>query len=812
MFWNNIKIALRNLKKNKVFAVINIVGLAIGLTVYVFGGIIVDYEKNHDVFFANVDRTYTIVSKAAPDLNVGINQINSTWTAVGPIMKTELGDLDAVARTIGLEYLVEVDDDRSYKMLRAADKAFLTIFDFNYVEGDASALDDPSSIMLSESAAIRYFGKTDVLGETITLNNDHDFFVSAVYANVPQNSHFNSLPVMEVSLDMIIPISALPRMDEDFDLNGDWNNLSFSNMTYVMLPPELDQGWLQSQLNRIYDAHFPDGQKEAIESIFASPLKNANLSVWDTFGLPLVTAILLLSLLVLVIACVNYANLATAQALGRSREVGMRKTMGATQPQLLVQFLIESVVIASIAMVFAVAALELLIPIFNNVTNKVLALDYLGTLPWLIATTLLVGLTAGAYPAWLITRASPIDALRDVARKGRSGSRVRSVMIGAQFAITTFMLALVAVVYFQNQKMEESSYVFPRDEIYTLSRMQTAEVAERLDTLRNELTNIPGVSSVGYSSQVPYQQNNSTTYFTETQGDDAGRFQVQLMRNSPEFLEAYDIPLLAGRNLSREIAGDLYESSNEEPQTLNVLVNELFLAQIGIDNPSDALNKRLYQSEDDDSLFNIVIVGVVPARNIVGMLAPDKPWIYMYQPELFFNASIRIEAGNMMNTVTEVERVWDRVIPEYPIQGRFLNETFDESFNFLRYMNMALAGFAFLALALAMIGLFGLAAFMAAMRTKEIGVRKVLGASSTQIARLLVWQFSKPVIWALAIALPLAFFASSQYLNSFSDRISSPILVLIAAGFLAVILAWSTVAGHAIRIARSNPVMALRYE
>lgn len=166
----------------------------------------------------------------------------------------------------------------------------------------------------------------------------------------------------------------------------------------------------------------------------------------------------------------------------------------------------------------------------------------------------------------------------------------------------------------------------------------------------------------------------------------------------------------------------------------------------------------------------------------------------------------------MMSVVTDIEKAWDRVVPEYPIQGRFLNETFDDSFNVLRYMNMALAGFAFLALALAFIGLFGLAAFMAAMRTKEIGVRKVLGASSTQIARLLVWQFSRPVVWALALALPLAFFASNQYLNFFSERISSPILVLVGAGLMAVMLAWSTVAGHAIRIARSNPVMALRYE
>ncbi len=203
---------------------------------------------------------------------------------------------------------------------------------------------------------------------------------------------------------------------------------------------------------------------------------------------------------------------------------------------------------------------------------------------------------------------------------------------------------------------------------------------------------------------------------------------------------------------------------------------------------------------------------MVPTQNIVGLFNEVKPFLFTYATDVLRIGSIRITGGNMMDTVAAIEDAWDRVIPEYPMQGRFLDEVFDDVYNILKYMNAALAGFAFVALALALIGLFGLAAFMAAQRTKEIGMRKVLGASTAQIARLLVWQFSKPVLWALAVALPAAYFASTLYLNFFAERIESPILVLIVSGALAVTLAWSTVAGHAIRIARANPIVALRYE
>ncbi|HSN51043.1 MAG TPA: FtsX-like permease family protein [Woeseiaceae bacterium] len=809
MFWNNVIIALRNLRKYKGFAAINITGLAIGLTIYVFGGLLVDYERTHDLFFENADRIYTIGATAAPELNVGVSKFNAVQSAVGPAIEANIPDVEAVARTLAIEYLVSMGQDSFYETIRFSDPALLDIFDLDYIHGDSSALGSPTSLLIAESTAIKYFGKTDVIGEVVTLDNEFDFHVAAVVADLPLNSHFTSSPISEAPFEFVAAIQALARM-QDFDVSGDWDNLSINNMTYVMLPPDLDGAWLRAQMDELYGRIVDEDRQRVIANFTVHPLSYANTAIWDLIGLPVISVVSLLSFLVLVVACVNYTNLATAQSLGRSREVGMRKTMGAGQRQLLTQFLVESLVIAAIAMVIAIAALEVIIPLLNNAAGKALTIDYLGTLPWLVATTLLVGLLAGIYPAWLITRASPIDALRDTARKGRKGSRMRSVMIGAQFAISAFMLALVAIVFMQNEKIKESSYEFPRSEIYTLTRLNVDDVRERLDTLRHELEALPNVDSVGFSSQVPYEQNNSSWTISLQPGDAAGKFQLQYMSMSPEYFETYDIRMLAGRPLSRDIGND---TNLEGSEVVNVIVNEMALEKLGIATPAEAIGRSFYNfNEEDGPIPEFVIVGVAPTQNITGLFNAEKPWMYMYVPGFTRVGSVRITGGNMMDAVEQIEEVWDRVIPDYPMQGRFLDDTFNDVYNILKYMNAALAGFAFIAFTLALIGLFGLAAFMATQRTKEIGVRKVLGASSFQIARLLVWQFSTPVLWALAIALPGAYFASSIYLNFFADRITMIIPVLVAAGIAATLLAWGTVAGHAIRIARANPVLALRYE
>jgi putative ABC transport system permease protein len=808
MFWNNVKIALRNVRKNKLFAAINIAGLAIGLTVYVFGGLIVNYEKNHDTFFENSSRVFTIGSIAAPGLDVGIDRMNATWSTIGPIIEAELQDVEAVARSKNQEYLLTMGAESFYQSLRFADPALLDIFNFNYLHGDATAIDNPSGLLITESVAIKYFGKTDVLGQVVTFDNEFDFYVAAVVEDVPLNSHFNSMFLEDTPFEIVAPLSALNRM-RDWDMAGNWYNLSFGDMTYVMLPDTLDGDWLRDQMNGIHERQVPDDEKEVISEFIVYPLTDVNTSIWDTLGMPVINIVALLSLMVLVIACVNYTNLATAQSLGRSREVGMRKTMGASQRQLLTQFLMESVVIATIAMLFAVALLEIIIPLFNNAANKRLTLSYVDSMPWLVLTTLAVGLIAGLYPAWLITRASPIDALRDIARKGKKGTRMRSFMIGAQFAISAFMLATVAIGYMQNQRVQESSYVFPRSEIYTIDRLQVEGIADRLDTLKIELEALPNVDSVSFSNQVPYEQNNSRREFSMQPGDESATFHLQLLQMSPDFLKTYDIPLLAGRNLSRDIANDV---NTEDTTTLNVLINEMALPLVGADRAVDAINKRFYDLDDNEVDTEFIVVGVVPTQNIVGLFNKEKPWLYIYNPDALRIGSIRITGGSIMDSVENIESVWDRVIIDYPMQGRFLDDVFNDVYNVLKYMNAALAGFAFIALSLALIGLFGLAAFMAAQRTKEIGVRKVLGANSLQITRLLVWQFSRPVMWALVVALPAAFLASRLYLDFFADRIETPIPILLVAGAIAVLLAWATVAAHAFRIAQSNPVMALRYE
>jgi putative ABC transport system permease protein len=724
-------------------------------------------------------------------------------------VETELSeDVAAVARTIASEYLMSVGREDFYEGILFADPALLDIFDFNYLHGDASALRDPSGLVIAESIAQKYFGRSDVVGEVFTFDNEFDFHVAAVIEDVPLNSHFSSAVVVDTRVNFLVPMQGFNRM-RHWDLAGAWHNLSMGNMTYVMVNDGMGQTWLQERMDSIYDRFVPEAQHEVISSLNVTPLVQANLAIWEMIGMPVIAVVSLLSLLVLVVACVNYTNLATAQSLGRSREVGMRKTMGASQRQLLGQFLVESLVITAIAMIVAIAALELIIPLLNNAANKALEINYLETLPWLVLTTVVVGLLAGAYPAWLITRATPIEALRDSARKGKKGSRMRAVMIGVQFAISAFMLAVVSVVFMQNEKVKESSYVFPRSEIYTLDRLSVEDVRERLETLKYEIEAIPNVDVVSYSWQVPYEQNNSTRNVASQPGDEAGKMSFHILNMTPDFLATYAIPVLAGRALSRDVAND---ESKGDDETLNVVINELAAEKLGFASPDEAINQRFYRVSDEDINTEYIIVGVVPTQNIVGLFNEVKPFLFTYAPDTVRIGSVRITGGNMMDTIAEIEDAWDRVIPEYPMQGRFLDEVFDDVYNILKYMNAALAGFAFVALALALIGLFGLAAFMAAQRTKEIGMRKVLGASTAQIARLLVWQFSTPVLWALAIALPAAFFASTLYLNFFAERIESPILVLVVSGALAVMLAWSTVAGHAIRIARANPIVALRYE
>ena len=419
MFSNYVKLALRNMAKNRLYAAINIVGLAIGLAVFLFGSILVEYERNHDSMFTKRDRIFTAGSVFGPDADIGVRETDSIYTSLTPLMENEISDLEAVARTVNREFLVSVGEanDGYYQSITFADKELTGIFNFEYLHGDATALDDPSSIVLSEPIAQKIFGRTDVVGEVLTLDHEHDLRVTAVLREIPADSHFSSFFLNERQPRMFAQLAVLEKITE-FDLAENWSNLSMGDMTYMLLPADRDRQWLHDQLNAVYQRHAPKDQLDFIPSLNVRPLVESNTMIWEAMGIPAIESIWLLGLLVLVIACVNYTNLATAQSLGRAREVGLRKTFGASQGQLLVQFLVESLTTAVLAMLLAIACMELVIPAFNQWADKAVTLNYLDVAPFLLVTTLAVGFLAGAYPAYLITRSSPIDSLKNAMFSG----------------------------------------------------------------------------------------------------------------------------------------------------------------------------------------------------------------------------------------------------------------------------------------------------------------------------------------------------------------------------------------------------------
>jgi putative ABC transport system permease protein len=815
MLKNYVVSAWRQILKNKLYAAINILGLMVGLAIFVFGTLLVRYENSHDTNWKNSDRTFTAGTVFGPSANIGINETDGMYTAFAPFIDEEVPEVTKIARTVQAQFLLSHGDDNFYESMQFADPEFLDIFDFEYLEGDDRALDDPSGLLITEDMARKYFGDAPALGEVLTLDHDVALHVTAVIANPPRHTHLVSSIIDDREFGLVAPLKAL-NAATDYDLAGNFHNLSTGDFTYMLLADGKDRDWLQAAIDGIFERHYPDESREFITGLKVRPLVEANNILWDAIGLPVLSTVSLLAFLVLVVAIVNYTNLATAQSLGRAREIGLRKTLGASRRQLVLQFLVESTCVAVLAMLCALALLELVIPAFNTLAHRDLAMNYSETLPWLTLVTLSVGLVAGAYPAYLITRASPIEALRDGGGKGVKGARFRSAMLVLQFSISIFMLAMVMVTYYQNKKIQDASNIYPKSEIITLQRLDVDSIQERLDTLRNELLKLPGVESVTYSSLVPYLQSSSGSGATREKGNEDASFLLNQIAVDENFLETYDIPLLAGRGFDQAIAGDTIK---EDVLAANVIVNELAAERLGFSSPAEAINQVYYDVPDDREPRAYTIVGVIANQNFQGFHNQIKPTVMKMvsnaaarDSEALRFASIRVSGVALADTLSQVEGVWDDLIDDYPIQSEFLEETFGDTYQVFAGMTFVLGGFAFVALCLSLIGLFGLAAFMASTRTREIGIRKVMGASMGQIVRLLIWQFSRPVIWALVIALPLSYLAANTYLNFFAERIPMPEGIVGFAGLLAVFVAWSIVAVHAVRVAAASPIRALRYE
>lgn len=810
MFKNYWKMAARNIGKNKLYAFINILGLAIGLTVYLFGGMLADYEKNHDVMFKNHERTYLVGSNLMPTANLAVNALDNTYSGIAVLIENNLTEAEHVARTIRSTFLLSHQDKHFHERISFTDASFTRIFDLQYIDGDERALDDPNGLILTRAKAEKIFGTTEnLIGKAVAVNHDYTLYVAAVVENLPKNSHFNSSFIYSTT-DIFGSLVALNRLN-GWDLQGNWQNISSGNQVYVMTKQPMELNELNNKVNAIFAAHAPEHVKQDfIESLELRPLKQANSAVWEMIGMPVIGSVQILGLLILIIAIVNYTNLATAQSMGRSREVGLRKTLGANKPQLMMQFLFESIAISLLATVLAIVMLEIIVPVFNAALNKVLVINYLTVMPWVITTAISVGVIAGLYPSYLITKVSPINALKNINQKGSKGNTFRSVMLGAQFMLSIFMLALVMIVLLQNQKVKQSANVFPKEQVVVLERTNIDLITAREDTLRNELLKIPEISKVTFASQVPFEQSNRGRSVTREKGDVDNEVKINTINVDHDFLSTFDVQVIAGRDFSRQVLSD--ERTSHDQREANVIINKLLANRLGFENPNDIVGQTIWGMPGELGAFQYNVIGVMEDKNFLGLHNKMKAWLIAIHPEGHSFGAIRIKQRASSETIRQIEETWKKVIPEYPIEHRPLSALFYDIYKIYQTMSSILAGFASIALTLALIGLFGLAAFMAKGRTKEIGIRKVLGATVPQIVKLILWQFSKPVMWAILFALPLAFFASNLYLQFFAERITVQIPIIVLAGFIAVGLAWLVISLHALRVAKANPIKALRYE
>jgi putative ABC transport system permease protein len=816
MFRNYLTMALRSLLKNKLYAAINVLGLAIGLALYIFAVIGARYESTHDQFFANSGSIYSSYVTFSPTAGVGVSSNSGTFSAVPPILKAEMPEL-LVARSFREQYLTRIDDDKYFEDIHFVDPEFIDIFQFDYISGDGhKAINDPNGLILTESVAEKFFGEADPMGQTLIVNQSEAMVVRAIIRDLPDNSHFTTSIIAEAKLSIIAPVAAYARI-EDYDLTGNWNNLGFGETNYILLPEGMTQAELDQALAGIYERHTPEDSKELVSGMESRRLDQMNTMIWDMIGLPVLESIQILGFLILIVACLNYTNLATAQALGRMREVGIRKTMGATKGQLFRQFLTESTIVAMISLVMALVALELIIPVANNAMGKHFSLGALMDVDLtlrMVGIVLFVGLLAGGYPAYVITKVQAADILRGTHTKGRKGVLLRNFMLVTQFTISIFLIASAVIMYQQNNQMEVASEIFSKDRVIDISRIDNENIAPLQDIIKTEIGQLQGVERVAYARQGPFEQSQGRTDASLTGDFESDAVQLWFMQGDEDFMSVFDTEIVAGRNFDLNMANDTVlrdEDGNRLQEEVNVILNDMAVTQLGFSSPEEALGQVFYIKRQDVRTANRII-GVVPTVNYMGLHNELKPYMFHIDRRGYGVLLVRIAAGDIPATLERIDAAWNRVVPDFPIARSFIDEDFDDVYSIFAGINVVLAAFAAIAMILAAIGLFGMAAYMAERRTKEIGIRKVMGASIGQIIRLLVWQFSRPVVISLVLGLPLAAAAAGLYLDFFADRIALTPTLFIATAVGALTIAWLTVGGHAFRVAHTNPVGALRYE
>ncbi len=807
MFKNYLHIALRNMKKYKAFSFINIIGLAVGTACCILIFLYVKDELSYDKFNLKADQTYRIYLQGRIH-----NSELSTATSPAPMGTAMLNNIPEVenytrVRNFGFPVMRYKDKAFSEEKFYWADSTFFQVFTVQFIEGNPNtALTKPKSVVITKAMAKKYFGNEDPMGKILNADHRRDYMVTGVVKGFPRNSHFH--------FDFIASLSTYEDSKNPFWLSNNY-------YTYIVLHKGAD---LHKVFNEMKDMvkNFVGPQIKAAAGVsleqFEStgnkygynlqPLTSIHLhshldyEIEPNSDISYVYIFSAIAIAILLIASINFMNLSTARSERRAKEVGIRKALGSNRPQLIRQFIAESILMSILSVFIAIGIVELLVPLFNDLSGKQMNLNLLNNIssvPVLLGFGLVVGIMAGVYPAFYLSSFDPAHILKSDTRKGSRKSLLRSGLVIFQFAVSIILFIGTFIIHDQLSYIQNKNLGFNKEQIVVINK--TDDIGKQIESFKLELANNPKVVSVSNTTAIPGKQGGDSAYKLE--GSSANKsLDLRVMVCDYNFFKTYGINMAEGRFFSREHPSD----------TMAVVINQATAKNLGVANPIGMNLVQLGRTADQSIKYKII--GVVKDFNYESLHQKIRPMvIHLFRNGNFGRfVSVRITAGDYQSTITSLEKTWKKFADDQAFEYNFFDQDWEHLYFAEQRTSKVSIVFSVLAIFIACLGLLGLVAFITEQRTKEIGIRKVLGASVSEIFMLLSKEFTKWVLIANIIAWPLAYYTMNNWLSNFAYRVSITPLVFLYSGIISLIIAIGTVSTHAIKAARSNPVKSLRYE
>ena len=808
MLKNYLKTAFRNLRKYKTYTFINIAGLAFGITCCIAIILFVRDELSYDLYNKNADQIF----KPTVFGTINGHDIRSALSPapMGPAIYHDFPGVLAYARLHyeGAPVIRYKDKTFSEERFYFGDSTLFEVFTLPFLAGNSkTALTQPNTVVITESAAHKYFGNEDPLGKIINMDRRNDYIVRGVIKDIPENSHFH--PDFIASLTTVLD-----------SRNPNW--LSNNYYTYFLLRKGTDPAGFERKLNEAFRTH-AGPQLKSITGVsmdqFLSagnkygyamyPLTSIHLyshldyEIEPNSSISYVYIFSAIAIAILLIACINFINLSTARSEKRAKEVGVRKTLGSLRSHLIGQFMAESILMSGIAVTIAIGIAELLLPMFNDIANKSMSLNFIKnpiSIAALFCLTIIVGIIAGSYPALYLSSFRPIDVLKSDTKKRGSKSFTRNILVIFQFTISIILFIGTFVIYSQLQYVQTRDLGFDKEELAVINR--TDDLGGRVYSFINELKSNKDILSVTNSNGIPGNRSGDSGYWLE--GRNADRLEdLQKMYSDYDFLKTYKLHMAEGRFFSKEHPSD----------TSAVVINQASEKALGAEN---LVGKNLVlpgEKKTDEKRFKII--GIVKNFNYQSLHDPIHPLVIHLIPEKGFVGrfvTVRLAHGNHLNTISFIQNTWKKYAGDQSFSFNFLDQNLQNLYASDKRTSKIAGIFSIIAIFIACLGLLGLAAFVTERRTKEIGVRKVLGASSSALIILLLKDFGKWILIANFIAWPIAYYIMVKWLQNFAYKMEIGIGIFLLSGFLAFLIAMLTVSIHAIKAATSNPIESLRYE